>query len=139
LENADEIKKELLSQAHAIAVVGLSPDQEKASNIVAKYLIVNNYEVIPVNPGRQEILGRRSYPSLRDIPDRVDIVDIFMRSEKVLPVVIEAITLKPRAIWLQLGILDNEARDLAESNNILFFMDQCIKQEHARLFHAGKK
>jgi len=117
-------------------VVGLSPDPEKASNIVANYLIANNYQVVPVNPGREEILGRRSYPSLRDIPDKVDIVDIFMRSERVLPVVIEAITLKPRAIWLQLGILDNEARDLAESNNILFFMDKCIKLEHARLFHA---
>jgi hypothetical protein len=136
LENADEIKKELLSQTHTIAVVGLSPDPEKASNIVANYLIANNYQVVPVNPGREEILGRRSYPSLRDIPDKVDIVDIFMRSERVLPVVIEAITLKPRAIWLQLGILDNEARDLAESNNILFFMDKCIKLEHARLFHT---
>jgi len=135
LENSDEIKSALFSKARTIAMVGLSPDPEKASNIVANYLIANNYQVIPVNPGRQEILGRRSYPSLRDIPDRVDIVDIFMRSEKVLPVVIEAITLKPKAIWLQLGILDNEARDLAESNNIPFFMDQCIKLEHARLFH----
>ena len=135
MENTDEIKSALFSKARTIAMVGLSPDPEKASNIVANYLIANNYQVIPVNPGRQEILGRRSYPSLRDIPDRVDIVDIFMRSEKVLPVVIEAITLKPKAIWLQLGILDNEARDLAESNNIPFFMDQCIKLEHARLFH----
>jgi predicted CoA-binding protein len=101
---------------------------------VANYLIANNYQVIPVNPGHQEILGRRSYPSLSDIPDKVDIVDIFMRSEKVLPVVIEAITLKPEAIWLQLGIVDDEARDLAESNNVHFFMDLCIKQEHARLF-----
>lgn len=135
MENTDEIKKKLLSQVHTIAVVGLSPDQEKASNIVANYLIANNYEVIPVNPAHKEVFGRISYPSVRDIPDKVDIVDIFMRSEKVLPVVIEAVTLKPRAIWLQLGIVDNEARDLAESNNILFFMDQCIKQEHARLFN----
>ncbi len=134
MKDTDEIKKELLSQARTIAVVGLSHDQGKASNIVAHYLIASNYRVVPVNPGYPEILGRRSYPSLRDVPDRVDIVDIFMRSEKVLPVVIEAITLKPRAIWLQVGIVDEEARSLAESNNILFFMDQCIKQEHTRLF-----
>jgi uncharacterized protein len=134
LENTDTVKKELLAEVHTIAIVGLSPDQEKASNIVANYLITNNYEVIPVNPGHDRILGRISYPSLRDIPHKVDIVDIFMRPENVLPVVIEAITLKPKAIWLQLGIVNNEARDLAESNNILFFMDQCIKQEHARLF-----
>ncbi len=136
MENSDTIEKELLAGVHTIAIVGLSPDQEKASNIVANYLIANDYEVIPVNPGHEQILGRRSYPSLSDIPHKVDIVDIFMRSEKVLPVVIEAVKIKPKAIWLQLGIIDNEARDLAESNNILFYMDLCIKQEHARLFKA---
>lgn len=136
MENSDTIKKKLLAGAHTIAIVGLSPDQEKASNIVANYLIANGYEVIPVNPGHEQILGRRSYRTLSDIPHKVDIVDIFMRSEKVLPFVIEAVKIKPKAIWLQLGIVDNEARDLAESNNILFFMDLCIKQEHARLFKA---
>jgi len=134
LENADDIKKNLLATSHTIAVVGLSPDQEKASNVVANYLIANNFRVIPVNPGYPEILGQKCYPSLADIPEEVDIVDIFMRSEKVLPVVIEAIQLKPKAIWLQLGIVDSEAKELAEANNILFYMNQCIKQEHTRLF-----
>ena len=134
MDDTDEIKKSLLSERRTIAIVGLSPDPEKASNIVARYLMENNFQVVPVNPGHQEILGLRSYPALSDIPDKVDIVDIFMRSEKVLPVVAEAVKLKPGAIWLQLGIISDEARELAEANNIPFFMNQCIKQEYARLF-----
>lgn len=134
LKNTDDIKKDLLTGSHTIAVVGLSPDQAKASNIVVNYLLENNFRIIPVNPGYPEILGRKCYPSVADIPEKVDIVDIFMRAEKVMPVVKEAIQIKPKAIWLQLGIVNNEAKELVEANNILFFMDQCIKQEHARLF-----
>ena len=115
-------------------MVGLSPDKEKASNIVANYLIAHGYWIIPVNPGYDEILGQKSYKSLSDIPDKIDIVDIFMRSEKVLPVVEEAIKLKPRAIWLQLGIINEEARRLVEDKGITFFMNVCVKQEHEKLF-----
>ena len=134
MENTDDVKKGLLEKSHTIAVVGLSSNNEKASNVVAKYLIAHGYRVIPVNPGYAEILGQKCYPSLSGIPEKVDIVDIFMRSEKVLPVVEEAVKLKPGAIWLQLGIINPEAQELAESNNILFFMNLCIKQEHERLF-----
>ncbi len=134
--NADDIKKELLKGSHTIAVVGLTPDRAKASNIVANYLIANGFRVIPVNPRHTEILGRKCYPSVSHIPEKVDIVDIFLRSEKVLPVVERAIKLKPKAIWLQLGIINNEAQELVENNNILFFMNQCIKQEHDRLFNT---
>ena len=134
VENTDDVKKGLLEKSHTIAVVGLSPNTEKASNVVANYLIAHGYRVIPVNPGYAEILGQKCYPSLSGIPEKVDIVDIFMRSEKVLPVVEEAVKLKPGAIWLQLGIINPEAQELAESNNILFFMNLCIKQEHERLF-----
>lgn len=134
MENTDDTRKDLLAGSHTIAVVGLSPDKEKASNIVANYLMAHGFHIIPVNPGYAEILGQKSYASLAEVPEKVDIVDIFMRSEKVLPVVEEAIKLKPKAIWLQLGIINNEAQELAESNNILFIMNQCIKQEHARLF-----
>ena len=115
-------------------MVGLSPDKEKASNIVANYLIARGYRIIPVNPGYDEILGQKSYKSLSDIPDKIDIVDIFMRSEKVLPVVEEAIKLKPRAVWLQLGIINEEARKLVEDKGITFFMNVCVKQEHEKLF-----
>lgn len=130
----DAIKKELLEQVKVIAVVGLSPDGEKPSNVVASYLIDHGYEVIPVNPGYEEILGMKSYTSVSDIPKKVDIVDIFMRADKLLPVVREAIELRPKAIWLQLGIVNEEAKKLVEEAGIPFFMDICIKKEHARLF-----
>jgi uncharacterized protein len=78
----DDIKKKLLQESHVIAIVGLSPDQEKASNIVASYLIMHGYRIIPVNPGYQEILGQRSYPSISAVPEKIDIVDIFMRPKK---------------------------------------------------------
>jgi predicted CoA-binding protein len=135
-----EIKeKEILEQSKTVAIVGLSPDKEKASNIVANYLIAHGFRIIPVNPGYDEILGLKAYKSLSDIPDKIDIVDIFMRSEKVLPVVEEAIKLKPQAIWLQLGIINEEAKKLVEDNGITFFMNVCIKQEHEKLFDKNQK
>lgn len=138
MEINDDIKKKLLEESHVIAVVGLSPDPEKASNVVASYLVAHGYRVIPVNPNYPEIFGQRSYPALADIPEKIDIVDIFMRAEKALPVVQEAVTINPKAIWLQLGIKSDDARDYVESHgkNILFLMDQCIKMEHARLLQT---
>ena len=130
-----EIKeKEILEASKIIAIVGLSPDKEKASNIVANYLSAHGYRIIPVNPNYDEILGLKSFKSLSDIPDKIDIIDIFMRSEKVLPVVEEAIRLKPRAIWLQLGIINEEAKKRVEDAGILFFMNVCVKQEHEKIF-----
>ena len=134
LEPQELKEKEILEQSKTIAMVGLSPDKEKASNIVANYLIARGYRIIPVNPGYDEILGQKSYKSLSDIPDKIDIVDIFMRSEKVLPVVEEAIKHNPKAIWLQLGIINEEARRLVEDKGITFFMNVCMKQEHEKLF-----
>ncbi len=101
--------------------------------MVARYLISKGFHVIPVNPGLEDVLGRKSYKSISEIPDKVDVVDIFMRSERVLPIVEEAVRLKPKAIWLQLGIKNDEARALAAGNDIMFVMDKCIKQEHSRL------
>ncbi len=134
MEDRDDEKKKLLEESRVIAIVGLSPDEQKASNVVAVYLIAHGYRVIPVNPNHAEILGQKSYASLSDVPEKIDIVDIFMKAENVLPVVEEAIKLAPKAIWLQLGIVNEEARKLVESSNIPFFMDQCIKQQHAKLF-----
>lgn len=136
MENAGEredLKKKVLRESKTIAVVGLSQDTGKASNIVANYLMAHGYRIIPVNPKYSEILEQRSYPSLLDIPERIDIVDIFMRTENLMPYVKEAVTLHPKAIWLQLGIVNDEARKLAAFHNILFFMDQCIKIEHSKL------
>lgn len=130
---SDQKKKELLESSKIIAMVGLSPKTDKPSNRVASYLKTNGYRVIPVNPQYDEILGEKSYKSLSDIPEKVDVVDIFMRAENVIPVVEEAVTMKPKAIWLQLGIVNDEARAIAEKGGIDFVQDLCIKLEHARL------
>ena len=130
-------EKEILEQSKVIAVVGLSPDEERPSNVVAWYLIAHGYRVIPVNPGHENILGQKSYKTLSDIPENVDIVDIFMRADRLLPVIEEAIRIKPKCIWLQLGIVNEEAKKLAEDNGITFFMDRCIKMEHNRLIVRG--
>ncbi|HVN96281.1 MAG TPA: CoA-binding protein [Syntrophorhabdaceae bacterium] len=138
LDPQEEKEKEVLEQSRVIAMVGLSPDTEKASNRVANYLLAHGYSVIPVNPGYEEILGRKSYKTLSEIPEKVDVVDIFMRSEKVLPYVEQAVKLKPRAIWLQLGIINDEAKRLAEDAGITFFMNVCMKQEHEKIFGSNK-
>lgn len=123
---------ELLKEARVIAMVGLSPDESKPSNRVAQYLTSKGYRVIPVNPGYDEILGEKSYKSLKDIPEKIDIVDVFMRADKLLPVAQEAVAIRPRAIWLQLGIVNEDARRLVEENGISFVQDRCVKIEHAR-------
>ena len=125
--------EDLLKTARVIAIVGLSPDEGKASNSVARYLKEKGYRIIPVNPGQAEILGEKAYKSLLDIPEKVDIVDIFMRAEKVMPVVEEALKLKPRAIWLQLGIRNDDASRLVEQTDVAYVEDKCLKQEHSRL------
>jgi hypothetical protein len=129
----DSAVKSLLHMTRTVAMVGLSPDEEKPSNVVARYLKSNGFRVIPVNPGRDSILGEKSYKSLSDIPEKIDVVDIFMRAERVVSVVEEAIQLKPKAIWLQSGIRSDEAKALAEKSGIMFVMDKCMKQEHTRL------
>ena len=139
MHEKDEEKKKLLETARVIAVVGLSPDTEAASNIVARYLMAHGYRVIPVNPEYTEVLGERSYPSLSDVPEKIDIVDVFRKAGDALPVVKEAVTLAPKAIWLQLGIVNDEAARIAKEKGVNFFMDLCIKQEHARLIGKGGK
>jgi uncharacterized protein len=125
--------KELLQVCRVIAIVGLSPDEDKPSNGVARYLKGKGFRIIPVNPGRDVILGEKCYKSLADIPEPVDVVDIFMRADKVLPFVEEAARLKPKAIWLQLGIVNEAAKAVAETSGIMFVQDKCVKQEHAKL------
>jgi uncharacterized protein len=134
MEEQDQAMKELLSVSRVIAIVGLSADESKASNEVARYLQSKGYRIIPVNPGADSILGEKVYKSLSEITQPVDIVDIFMRSEKVVPVVEEAIKLRPKAVWLQLGITNDEAKDLTERSGIAFVSDKCVKQQYERLF-----
>jgi predicted CoA-binding protein len=119
-----------------IAVVGMSKNEEKAGHFVPKYLIQHGYNVIPVNPTTSEVLGRKSYSTVSDIPDRVDVVDIFRRSEDVLPVVDDAIHKKDqiKVIWMQEGIYNDEAEKLAKKNGLDVVFNRCMMAEHRRLF-----
>ena len=126
--------RELLSASKTIAVVGLSPKQERPSNMVARYLLDVGYTIYPVNPGHELLLGLPCYPSLADIPGPVDIVDIFRRSEQVVPVVEEAVSIEARAVWMQQGVINHEAKALAEENGLMVIMDRCIKIDHSHLF-----
>jgi predicted CoA-binding protein len=119
-----------------IAVVGMSKNEEKAGHFVPKYLIENGYNVIPVNPTVPEVLGRKSYSTIGDIPDRVDIVDIFRKSEDVLPVVDDAIGKKDqiKVIWMQEGIYSEVAERKAKENGLDVVFNRCMMAEHRRLF-----
>ena len=112
-----------------IAVVGLSPNKARPSFGVAKYLQSVGYKIIPVNPGHPEILGEKSYPTLRDIPFKVDVVDVFRRPEHVLPIAEAAIEIGAKAIWFQDGVINNEAAKLAEDVGLLVVMDDCILRQ----------
>lgn len=125
--------KNILQSFQVIAVVGLSPKESRPSNEVAVYLQQNGYTVIPVNPGQAEILGQTCYPDLQSIPTPVDVVNIFRRSELVEPVVADAIKIKARVIWMQQGIVNEKAADMARKAGLTVIMDRCIKVDHQDL------
>jgi uncharacterized protein len=124
---------ELLREAKTIAVVGLSSNRMRASFGVASFLQRQGYRIIPVNPNETEILGERAYACLRDVPDDVDIVNIFRRSEKVPGVIDDALQKRTRCIWMQEGVINNAAAQKAESAGIPVVMNRCILKELARL------
>ena len=125
----------LLREARTVAVVGLSPKPERPSHGVARYLQRAGYRIVPVNPGHDEILGERSYRTLADAArdHAVDIVDVFRRSELAGAVVDEAIAIRPKLVWLQLGVVDEAARARAEGAGISIVMDRCLAIDHRRL------
>jgi predicted CoA-binding protein len=134
MPSPDELR-ELLRRARTVAVVGLSPKPVRPSNSVARYLQRAGYRIVPVNPGHDEILGERSYPTL-DAAARdhaIDIVDVFRRSEEAGGVVDEAIRLHPLLIWLQEGVVDPEAEMRAKAEGVPFVMDRCLAVEHRLL------
>jgi predicted CoA-binding protein len=133
----DKELKEILKSSKTIAVVGCSRDPEKDAYKVPKYLKEKGYKIIPVNPFAEEILGEKVYKNLSEIKEAVDIVDIFRPSEECLEIVKEAIKLKPKAIWMQLGIENKEAEKLAKENKIKVVMNKCIMREHQRLFETN--
>lgn len=125
----------ILEKSKVIAVVGASRNPSKAAHTIPKYLKEHGYTIIPVNPMAETILEEKVYPSLDKIPVQVDIVDVFRPSEETPKVVEEAVKLKPKLIWLQLGIINEKAKEIAEKNGIPIVMDKCMKIEHMRLFH----
>ena len=129
---AEEVRA-ILNKHKTVAVVGLSPKPERDSHKVAKYLKEQGYSIIPVNPGQREILGSKSYPSLKAIPFPIDIVDIFRRPEAIPPIVDEAIEIGAKVVWMQLGIAHNEAADKARKAGLEVVMDKCVKIEHVNM------
>lgn len=129
----DQEIKDLLTRSKTIAVVGLSDKPERDSYRVAQYMQEKGYRIIPINPRVKEVLGEKAYPNLAAVPGPVDIVNVFRRSEEVPGVVKEALALKPAAVWLQLGVISEEAAALAKDRGLPLVMDRCLKIEHGRL------
>lgn len=128
----EEVVK-ILETLNTIAVVGCSPKEWRDSHKVARYLLENGYDMIPVNPGQREILGKTCYRSLRDIPVPVDVVDIFLNPKRVPLVVDQAIEIGAGAVWMQLGVVDNASAGKAREHGLRVVMNLCIMQEHRKL------
>lgn len=128
----DEIQR-ILKSSKTIAVVGLSDNPERVSHSVSKEMQKRGYRIIPVNPNATTILGERSYASLKDIDVPVDIVNVFRRSEHTPPIAKEAVEIGAKVLWLQLGIVNEEAAEIAQNGGLTVIMDRCIKVEEALL------
>ena len=131
-QQVTDAAEKILTSARTIAVVGLSPDPRRPSYGVAHYLQRAGYRIIPVNPNVDEVLGERAYPSLRQIPQAVDVVDVFRRSEFVGPIVDDAIAIKASAVWLQDGVIDDDAAARARDCGLDVVMDDCMMRRHAQ-------
>jgi len=129
----DSELRKLLDETKTIAVVGLSDRPERPSYHVAKYLREQGYQIIPVNPTVKECLGEKAYPALRDIPFPVDMVDVFRRPEAVPEVVLEAIAVGAKTIWLQEGVVHQAAAAQAQDAGLQVIMDKCVLKEHVRV------
>jgi predicted CoA-binding protein len=126
--------RRILKDNHTIAVVGLSADWYRPSYFAAKYMQEHGFRIIPVNPKYTEILGERCYPDLTSIPDKIDIVDVFRKSEDCAPIAKDAAAIGAKALWLQIGVMNDEARQIAEAAGMDFVQNRCVKIEYARLF-----
>lgn len=126
--------RRILSSYKTVAMVGLSANWHRPSNFAAKYLLDHGFKVIPVNPAYDEVLGQRCYPSLREVPEPVDVVDVFRKPEDVPPIVEDAIAIGAKVLWLQIGVIHPEAMARAEEAGLEVVADRCMKIEYARLF-----
>lgn|SRR5271165_4478771 len=123
---------DLLRFTKTIAVVGLSSNPSRPSHEVSSYLQSVGYRIIPVNPNEREVLGQKSYPRLEDIPDPIDIVDVFRRGEEILQIIDSAIAIRAKAVWLQLGIVNSPACEAARAAGLFAVEDACVLVEHKK-------
>jgi predicted CoA-binding protein len=126
--------RRILKDNHTIAVVGLSADWYRPSYFAAKYMQEHGFRVIPVNPKYDEILGEKCYPDLKSIPDKIDIVDVFRKPADCAPIAEDAVAIGAKVLWLQLGVVNEEAERIAKAGGLDVVMDRCVKIEYARLF-----
>ena len=126
--------RRVLGQAHTIAVVGLSADWFRPSYFAAKYMQEHGYKIVPVNPKYPEILGEKCYPDLKSIPVPIDMVDVFRIADACPALARDAVTIGAKYLWLQIGVISEEARHIAEAGGLAVVMDRCVKIEYARLF-----
>ena len=127
------LEAEILTSSRVVALVGISPKPTRPSCRVASYLKRKGYRIIPVNPGIKQILGETSYPDLLSIPERVDVVDIFRRSEDVPAIVEEAIKIGAKTVWMQEGVINEEAAARAREAGLRVVMNKCMRKEHLKL------
>ena len=126
--------RRILTACRTIAVVGLSAEWHRPSYFAAKYMQQHGYRIVPVNPRYDEVLGERCFPSLVDIPHPVDMVDVFRRTEDVLPIAEQAVAIGAKCVWQQLGVHNVEADALARAAGLVSVIPRCVRIEHARLF-----
>ncbi len=132
-DHSDDEIKQIFSLKN-VAVIGMSKNPEKAAHYVPKYLSEQGFNILPINPMRSEILNKKCYSSVTEVDEPIDIVDVFRPSDQVLPVVKGAIKMKPKVIWLQEGIHNREAEELARKEGIKVVFNRCMLAEHQRLF-----
>ena len=133
------LEADILNKYRNIAVIGASSNPERPSHRVVSYLMKHGYHVMPVNPNEQKILGKTSYPNLSSIPEKVEVVDIFRKSEEVMPIVDEAIKIGAKVVWMQEGVVNEEAAVKAGEAGLLVVMDKCMRKQHISLMRRKKR
>jgi hypothetical protein len=133
------LEEKILKEYRTVAIVGASSNPERPSFRVVRYLSKHSYNVIPVNPNEREILGMTCYPNLSSIPEKVEVVDIFRKSEEVMPIVDEAIKIGAKVVWMQEGVVNEEAAAKAGEAGLLVVMDKCMRKQHISLMRRKKR
>ncbi|MBA3713047.1 MAG: CoA-binding protein [Pyrinomonadaceae bacterium] len=133
--NDSQIIKRIIDECRVIAVVGLSSNPMRASHGVAGYMKRQGYRVIPVNPNETEVHGERAYPTLSEVPEKIELVDVFRRSKEAGAVVDEAIKIGARAVWLQEGVIDEDAAKRALDAGLMVVMNRCWLKDHVKVSH----